>query len=65
MPEEIPALLEPVLRGDAEVVYGTRSFGSNTAYSFWYVLGYGGCGRARRRRERWLAVGTGAGLLQE
>jgi hypothetical protein len=28
-----------MLSGDAEVVYGTRSFGSNTAYSFWYVLG--------------------------
>jgi dolichol-phosphate hexosyltransferase len=38
-PEEIPRLLEPVLVGDAEVVYGTRSFGSNTAFSFWYVLG--------------------------
>jgi glycosyltransferase involved in cell wall biosynthesis len=38
-PEEIPKLLEPVMRGDAEVVYGTRSFGSNTAFSFWYVLG--------------------------
>ncbi len=38
-PEEIPRLLEPVLRGDAVVVYGTRSFGSHTAYSFWYVLG--------------------------
>ncbi len=38
-PEEIPGLLEPVLRGDAEVVYGTRSFGSHNAYSFWYVLG--------------------------
>jgi glycosyltransferase involved in cell wall biosynthesis len=38
-PEEIPRLLEPVLVGDATVVYGTRSFGSNTAYSFWYVLG--------------------------
>ena len=38
-PEEIPELLEPVLRGDAQVVYGTRSFGSNTAFSFWYVLG--------------------------
>jgi glycosyltransferase involved in cell wall biosynthesis len=38
-PEEIPKLLEPVIRGDAEVVYGTRSFGSNTAFSFWYVLG--------------------------
>jgi dolichol-phosphate hexosyltransferase len=38
-PEEIPKLLEPVMRGDAHVVYGTRSFGSNTAFSFWYVLG--------------------------
>jgi dolichol-phosphate hexosyltransferase len=38
-PAEIPKLLQPVLRGDAEVVYGTRSFGSHTAFSFWYVLG--------------------------
>ncbi len=38
-PEEIPRLLEPVLRGDAELVYGTRTFGSHTAFSFWYVLG--------------------------
>jgi dolichol-phosphate hexosyltransferase len=38
-PGEIPKLLEPVLHGDARVVYGTRIFGSHTAYSFWYVLG--------------------------
>jgi glycosyltransferase involved in cell wall biosynthesis len=38
-PEEIPLLLRPLLRGDAEVVYGTRSFGSHNAYSFWYVMG--------------------------
>ena len=38
-PEDIPKLLEPVLRGDAQVVYGTRTFGSYTAFSFWYVLG--------------------------
>jgi glycosyltransferase involved in cell wall biosynthesis len=38
-PEEIPRLLEPVLAGDAEIVYGTRSFGSHTAFSFWYVMG--------------------------
>ena len=38
-PEEIPLLLAPVLRGDAEVVYGTRTFGSHNAYSFWYVMG--------------------------
>jgi glycosyltransferase involved in cell wall biosynthesis len=38
-PEEIPALLEPVLRGEADVVYGNRTFGSHSAYSFWYVMG--------------------------
>ncbi|MDX6225621.1 MAG: hypothetical protein QOJ92_787 [Frankiales bacterium] len=38
-PEELPKLLAPVLAGEAELVYGTRSFGSHTAYSFWYVMG--------------------------
>jgi glycosyltransferase involved in cell wall biosynthesis len=38
-PEDLPALLRPVLELDAEVVYGTRSFTSHTAYSFWFVLG--------------------------
>ena len=38
-PEEIPRLLEPILSGETKLVYGTRSFGSHTAYSFWYVLG--------------------------
>jgi len=38
-PEEIPSLIMPVLSGEATVVYGTRSFGSHNAYSFWYVMG--------------------------
>ena len=38
-PEDIPALVAPVLKDEAQVIYGTRSFGSHTAYSFWYVLG--------------------------
>ena len=38
-PAEIPTLLAPVLSGEAEVVYGTRSFGSHNAYSYVYVLG--------------------------
>lgn len=38
-PSEIPAVLAPVLRGDTEVVYGTRTFGSHNAYSYVYVLG--------------------------
>jgi dolichol-phosphate hexosyltransferase len=38
-PEDLPALLRPILDQEAEVVYGTRSFSSHTAYSFWFVLG--------------------------
>lgn len=38
-PEDLPALVRPVLEGEAAVVYGTRAFQSHTAYSFWYVLG--------------------------
>ncbi len=38
-PAEIPSLLAPVLAGDAEVVYGTRQFGSHNSYSYVYVLG--------------------------
>jgi glycosyltransferase involved in cell wall biosynthesis len=38
-PAEIPALLAPVLRNEAQVVYGTRTFGSHNAYSYLYVLG--------------------------
>jgi glycosyltransferase involved in cell wall biosynthesis len=38
-PADIPALLAPVIAGQAEVVYGTRTFGSHNAYSYTYVLG--------------------------
>ena len=38
-PEEIPALLVPILDGEATVVYGTRTFGSHNAFSYVYVLG--------------------------
>jgi len=38
-PEDIPRLVQPVLAGDAEVVFGCRTFGSHSAYSFWYVMG--------------------------
>jgi glycosyltransferase involved in cell wall biosynthesis len=39
-PDDIPRLLEPVLRGRAEVVYGTRLFGINTVYQTWrYAVG--------------------------
>jgi len=38
-PSEIPRLLAPVLAGEADVVYGTRTFSSHNAYSYLYVLG--------------------------
>ncbi|WP_406074885.1 glycosyltransferase family 2 protein [Micromonospora sp. NBC_01638] len=38
-PQDIPKLLAPVLDGHATVVYGNRTFGSHSAYSFWYVMG--------------------------
>lgn len=38
-PADIPQLVEPLRRGEAEAVFGTRAFRSHSAYSFWYVLG--------------------------
>lgn len=35
----LAGLLEPLLSGRAEVVFGTRGFESHSAYSFWYVVG--------------------------
>jgi len=40
LPEDIPRVLEPVLKGRCSVVYGTRLFGCNTVYqSFRYAAG--------------------------
>jgi glycosyltransferase involved in cell wall biosynthesis len=39
-PDDIPRLLEPVLQGRCDVVYGARLFGQNTVYqSYRYALG--------------------------
>ncbi len=38
-PADLATLLEPILAGEAEVVYGTRGFASHSAFSFWYVMG--------------------------
>jgi glycosyltransferase involved in cell wall biosynthesis len=38
-PEDILNLLTPLQRGDAEVVYGVRTFGTSAAHSFWFVIG--------------------------
>jgi glycosyltransferase involved in cell wall biosynthesis len=38
-PADLAACLAPLIRDDTDVVYGTRAFGSHTAYSFWFVMG--------------------------
>lgn len=38
-PADIPALAAPALSGEANVVYGARSYGGHAAYSFWFVMG--------------------------
>lgn len=38
-PQDYHKLLEPIRRGRATVVYGTRVFSSHSAYSYWYVMG--------------------------
>lgn len=40
VPKDIPRLIEPILIGRSDVVYGTRLFGCNTVYqSFRYAIG--------------------------
>ena len=36
---DLATLLEPLLSGDAKVVFGTRMWSSHAAFSFWYVVG--------------------------
>lgn len=38
-PADYRLMLRAVVEEEAEVVYGTRSFGAHTAFSFWYVMG--------------------------
>lgn len=38
-PQDIPALLEPVLQGKAEVIYGSRFIGPHKNMLFWHLVG--------------------------
>jgi dolichol-phosphate hexosyltransferase len=38
-PRDYPVLVQPLIEGRADVVYGVRGFGGQTAYSFWFVVG--------------------------
>jgi glycosyltransferase involved in cell wall biosynthesis len=40
LPDDIPRLIEPLIKRHYDVVYGVRLFGFNTVYrSYWYALG--------------------------
>jgi glycosyltransferase involved in cell wall biosynthesis len=38
-PRDYPVLLQPLLEGRADVVYGVRGFAGQTAFSYWFVIG--------------------------
>lgn len=38
-PADYRPMIQVIVKEGAEVVYGKRSFGAHTAYSFWYVIG--------------------------
>ena len=38
-PRDYATLLEPLMEGRADVVYGVRGFAGQTAFSFWFVMG--------------------------
>jgi glycosyltransferase involved in cell wall biosynthesis len=38
-PEEYPKLVEPIVRGAADVVYGSRFYGTHRVFMVWHYLG--------------------------
>ena len=38
-PRDYPVLLQPLMEGRADVVYGVRGFAGQSAFSFWFVVG--------------------------
>jgi len=38
-PQDYPALLDPLVSGRSDAVYGVRGFAGQTAHSFWFVTG--------------------------
>jgi glycosyltransferase involved in cell wall biosynthesis len=38
-PGDYQKLISPILRGRADVVFGTRGFAGHSAYSYWFVIG--------------------------
>jgi glycosyltransferase involved in cell wall biosynthesis len=38
-PGQYPQLIQPIVEGETDVVYGVRGFLGHTAYSYWFVVG--------------------------
>lgn len=38
-PRDYPALLQPLVEGRTDVVYGVRGFAGQTSFSYWFVVG--------------------------
>jgi glycosyltransferase involved in cell wall biosynthesis len=38
-PEQYPAIIKPILDGDADVIYGSRFIGTHRVFMFWHYLG--------------------------
>jgi glycosyltransferase involved in cell wall biosynthesis len=38
-PRDYPTLLEPLVSGRVDAVFGVRGFGGQSSYSFWFVMG--------------------------
>jgi len=38
-PVDLPRLIDPLVQGKAQAVFGSRAFESHSAYGFWYVVG--------------------------
>jgi glycosyltransferase involved in cell wall biosynthesis len=55
-PADLTPVLEPLIEGKAQAVFGTRAFEAHTAYSFWYVVGNKGVTFAANvLYNRWLS----------
>jgi dolichol-phosphate hexosyltransferase len=55
-PADLAPVLEPLIEGKAQAVFGTRAFEAHTAYSFWYVVGNKGVTFAANvLYNRWLS----------
>src|SRR5437588_173100 len=61
-PADYPVLLEPLVSGRADAIYGVRGFAGQTAFSFWFVVGNKAGTPSPGLRRRALRTGARQGL---